>query len=111
MRRTPLSPGAIVAEVALSVVLLAGAGLLFRSFMRLQAVNTGFVAQQILTARISPSGINFNSEGDYVSFYRRALERISTIPGVQDVGAINLSGSSAANNGIQSRGTSSYNPR
>jgi len=89
MRRSRLRQALIVAEVALSVVLLAGAGLLFRSFMRLQAVNTGFVAQQVLTARLSPSGTNFKDDADYVAFYQRAMERISAIPGVQDVGAIN----------------------
>jgi len=79
----------IVSEVALSVVLLAGAGLLFRSFMRLQAVKTGFDSKQVLTARISPSGTNFKDNSDYVSFYQRAIEKISVVPGVSDVGAIN----------------------
>ena len=79
----------IIAEVALSVVLLAGAGLLFRSFMHLHAVQTGFVPQQVLTARLSPSGTNFREDADYISFYQRAIERIEAIPGVQEVGTIN----------------------
>jgi putative ABC transport system permease protein len=88
-RRSRLRQVLIVAEVALSVVLLAGAGLLFRSFMHLQAVNTGFVAQQVLTARLSPSGTNFKTDADYVKFYQRVSERVSTLPGVTDVGLIN----------------------
>jgi putative ABC transport system permease protein len=79
----------IVAEVALSVVLLAGAGLLFRSFMRLQSVETGFASEQVLTARVSPSGTNFKNDPDYINFYKRTIEKISAIPGVIDVGAIN----------------------
>lgn len=89
MRRSRFRQALIVAEVALSVVLLVGAGLLFRSFMRLQAVNTGFVSQQVLTTRLSPSGANYNNDSDYLKFYDRAMQRISTLPGVQDVGAIN----------------------
>ncbi len=88
-RRTRIRQALIVAEVALSVVLLAGAGLLFRSFMRLQAVDTGFVAQQVLTARLSPSGPSFKSDADYISFYERVVEKVSAVPGVQHVGLIN----------------------
>ena len=79
----------IVAEVALSVVLLAGAGLLFRSFIQLQSVAAGFDPQQIMTVRVSPSGTNYRTDPDYVSFYDRVLERTASIPGVQSVGAIN----------------------
>ena len=79
----------IIAEVALSVVLLAGAGLLFRSFMRLQSVETGFASEQVLTARVSPSGTNFRNDSDYINFYQRVIEKTSALPGVLDVGAIN----------------------
>ena len=79
----------IVAEVALSVVLLAGAGLLFRSFLRLQSVNTGFVSEQVLTARLTPSGTNYNNPADYNKFYSEVLEKLGAIPGVQDAGFIN----------------------
>jgi putative ABC transport system permease protein len=89
VRSTLFRQALIVSEVALSIVLLAGAGLLFRSFMRLHAVKTGFESRQVLTARISPSGTNFKTDADYVAFYQRALEKISTLPGVSDVGAIN----------------------
>jgi putative ABC transport system permease protein len=79
----------IVGEVALSVVLLAGAGLLFRSFLRLQSVNTGFTSEQVLTMRLSPAGSNYRTDADYISFYDKTLQRISAIPGVAAVGAIN----------------------
>src|SRR5689334_16129119 len=79
----------IAGEVALCVVLLAGAGLLFRSFLRLQSVNTGFISQQVLTARLTPSGPNFTQQADFDKFYTHVLEKISTVPGVQDAGFIN----------------------
>lgn len=79
----------IVGEVALSVVLLVGAGLLFRSFLQLQSVNTGFTPQQVLTVRLSPAGSNYRRDADYISFYSQAMQRVSSIPGVESVGAIN----------------------
>ncbi|MCA1577510.1 MAG: ABC transporter permease [Acidobacteria bacterium] len=88
-RHTRLRHALIVAEVALSVVLLAGAGLLFRSFMRLQAVNAGFTPQQVLTAQLSPAGPRYDDNGDYIAFYDQVLERVRAIPGVDSVGVIN----------------------
>jgi putative ABC transport system permease protein len=79
----------IVSEVALSVVLLVGAGLLFRSFLQLQAVNTGFTSEQLLTLQLSPAGSNYLQDSDYISFYKQTMERVSAIPGVVSVGAIN----------------------
>ncbi|HEU5130476.1 MAG TPA: ABC transporter permease, partial [Pyrinomonadaceae bacterium] len=88
-RQSRFRQALIVVQVALSVVLLAGAGLLFRSFLQLQSVNTGFVSQQVLTARLTPSGTNFVNDADYAKFYNGVIEKINAIPGVQDVGLIN----------------------
>ena len=79
----------IVGEVALSVVLLVGAGLLFRSFIQLQSVKAGFTPQQLLTLRLTPSGPHYARDADYMSFYNQVMQRISALPGVQAVGAIN----------------------
>ena len=87
-RHTRLRHALIVAEVALSVVLLAGAGLLFRSFMRLQAVNAGFTPQQVLTAQLSPAGPKFENDERYLAFYNQVLQRTQAIPGVQSAGLI-----------------------
>ena len=88
-RHTRLRHALIVAEVALSVVLLAGAGLLFRSFMRLQAVNAGFTPQQVLTAQLSPAGPQFDEDSDVATFYDQVLHRVKAIPGVESAGVIN----------------------
>ena len=89
-RHTRLRHALIVTEVALSVVLLAGAGLLFRSFMRLQAVDAGFTPQQVLTAKLSPAGPKFKDDAAYVAFYEQVLDRSRAIPGVQGAGVINV---------------------
>ena len=78
----------VVAEVALSLVLLVGAGLLFRSFLELQSVSAGFDPQQVLTFRLSPSGTNFRQDEQYIAFYRQVAESLAAIPGVETAGAI-----------------------
>ena len=62
---------------------------MFRSFLQLQSVNTGFTSQQVLTVQLSPAGSNYRRDADYMSFYSQAMQRISAIPGVESVGAIN----------------------
>lgn len=88
-RQSRFRQALIVAEVALSVVLLAGAGLLFRSFLQLQSVNTGFSPEQVLTARLTPAGPNYRENPDFAKFYNQVLEKLSAVPGVQDAGLIN----------------------
>jgi putative ABC transport system permease protein len=88
-RQSRFRQALIVGEVALCVVLLAGAGLLFRSFLRLQSVNTGFVSQQVLTARLTPSGPGFTQRADFNKFYSAVIEKLSALPGVIDAGVIN----------------------
>jgi putative ABC transport system permease protein len=79
----------IVVEVALSVVLLVGAGLLFRSFMHLQSVNTGISSEQVLTARLTPAGPGYRTNADLAKFYNQVIEKTSTVPGVEAAGIIN----------------------
>jgi putative ABC transport system permease protein len=88
-RQSRFRQALIVVEVAMSVVLLVGAGLLFRSFMRLQSVDTGFNSEKVLTARLTPSGTNYANQSDYDRFYTQVLDKVSAIPGVQDAGVIN----------------------
>jgi putative ABC transport system permease protein len=89
LRQSRFRQALIVVEVALSVVLLAGAGLLFRSFLRLQSVNTGFVSKQVLTAKLTPAGPGYINQADFAKFYDQVLEKVSAVPGVQDAGLIN----------------------
>jgi putative ABC transport system permease protein len=79
----------IVSEVALSLVLLVGAGLLFRSFLTLRSVELGFRPQSLLTFRLSPSGGRFQTNAQFTDFYRGVAERVAVLPGVESVGFIN----------------------
>ena len=84
-RARRLLGGLVVIEVALSLVLLAGAGLLIRSFMRLQSVDPGFRTDGVLTARVALPGARYPRPRDGAVFFDRALPEIRRLPGVQDV--------------------------
>jgi putative ABC transport system permease protein len=72
----------VVAEVALSLVLLAGAGLLIRSFLKLQSVDAGFRAEGVLTANVQLPATRYDLP-QAGSFFRESLSRIAALPGVQ----------------------------
>ena len=78
----------VVSEIALSLVLLVGAGLLIRSFMRLQQFDLGFNPDNLLTMRIQLPGSKYREGKQVASFYQQLLERLGTVPGVHSVGAI-----------------------
>jgi putative ABC transport system permease protein len=79
----------LVVEVALSLMLLVGAGLMLKSFWRLVHVNPGFEADNLLTMNISLPNVQYPpGKQETVNFYRQLPERLSVIPGVQDVSAV-----------------------
>jgi putative ABC transport system permease protein len=81
----------VAGEIALAVVLLAGAGLLLRSFAQLQHTNSGLVApEEVLTARIALPAERYPATPSIADFYDRALTRIAALPGVRNAGAINF---------------------
>jgi putative ABC transport system permease protein len=86
----------VVVEIVLALVLLASAGLLVESFLRLQKVPAGFDTSNVMTARVAlPEGSYPKSE-DSVAFYKKLLDRVSTQPGVESAAAawwVPLSGS------------------
>ena len=73
----------VVAQVALSLVLLIGGGLLLRSFLALMDVNPGFNPRKVLLAEVSLAPQELYGPPQQVRFFRRALEAIRNIPGVQ----------------------------
>ena len=78
----------VVAEVALSLVLLAGAGLLIRSFTRLQNIDPGFRSNGVLTARVQTPGVRYPTPVQRSGFYTNTLARITALPGVEQAAAI-----------------------
>jgi predicted permease len=79
----------IVAEMALALVLLTGAGLLLRSFSRLISVDPGFRPENVLSMSVSLPEPVYQSPQQMNAFYRGALERLSSQPGVMAAGLIN----------------------
>jgi putative ABC transport system permease protein len=85
-RRNRLRSVLVTAEVALALVLLCGAGLLMRSFYRLQSVDTGFDPRDVLTFRTNLPGAKYKTDEQLAAFYRRALEQLRALPGVSAAG-------------------------
>jgi putative ABC transport system permease protein len=79
----------IGAEVALSVVLLVGTGLLIRSFVALQGVQPGFDARGVLTFQLALPRTRYPDDTSQAAFYRRLEERLRALPGVDRVGQTN----------------------
>lgn len=88
----------IISELALSVVLLIGAGLMIRSFIQVQGADPGFNPENLLTMRLSLPRSKYPDFNRQIQFFQDLLERIHAQPGVQSTAIINvlpLSGSSA----------------
>ena len=79
----------VVAEVALALVLLASAGLLVKSFARLQQIDLGFNTENLLTMVVPLSNRSYREDRQVVGFFREAIDRIRVLPGVRDVGMVN----------------------
>ena len=89
-RRTSARSLLLIGEVALSLMLLVGAGLLIKSFLRLQEIRPGFNPHNALLVMVSLPGAKYN-EQQRPEFFRQLVERLAASPGVQAVGgAINL---------------------
>jgi putative ABC transport system permease protein len=76
----------VVAELALSMMLLIGAGLLIRSFIRLSAVPPGFNPDHVLTMQVGVNGPKYRQRGATQQFYKAVEERVASLPGVRSVG-------------------------
>ena len=80
----------VVAEVALSTVLLVGAGLLVRSYSGLQRVTPGFAPEGVLTLALTLPEDKYPQGEQRLQFYERTLERIERLPGVRSAGYVNV---------------------
>ena len=78
----------IVAEMALAVTLLAGAGLLIKSFGKLQAVDPGFRPEQTISFEVSLPSTQYEKDPQIIAFFERLTARIESLPGVTSVGGV-----------------------
>ena len=78
----------VVSEVALSLVLLIGAGLMVRTLWELRSVKPGFDSSNVLTMTVSITGDRFPSPSGEISFFNEVLQRVRAVPGVQSAGTI-----------------------
>ncbi len=88
--KAPLRSLLVVGEVAISLMLLAGAGLMIRSFARLGAVDAGFDPHNVLTMRLVINGSPYAATPEKRNaFYQQVLDKVAAVPGVTSASAIN----------------------
>ena len=80
----------VAAEIAMTVALLASAGLLMKSLLRLQQVEPGFQAENVLVARLSFPKANYNTVEAFTNFSEQLERRLTTLPGVEAAGAVSI---------------------
>ncbi|HEY2466984.1 MAG TPA: ABC transporter permease [Terracidiphilus sp.] len=88
MKRHRLRGLLVISELALSLILLIGAGLLIRSFVRLQSVSPGFTADHVLTMQFAANDTKYRDDKVLSGFYREIEARIAHLPGVVAEGAV-----------------------
>ncbi|PYV18154.1 MAG: hypothetical protein DMG21_05900, partial [Acidobacteria bacterium] len=80
----------VVGEAAVSLILLVGAGLLLKSFVRILEVRPGFEAEGVLTMRIALPDQKYGKPEQVRTFYRDLFARIQSLPGVEAAGGVNI---------------------
>ncbi|MDQ3257144.1 MAG: ABC transporter permease, partial [Acidobacteriota bacterium] len=88
LQRSRIRSLLVISEMALALVLLVGAGLMIKSFVRLQHVSPGFDLKNVLTMSISLPSRKYPESRQAVVFYEHLFERIKAVPGVESVGGI-----------------------
>jgi putative ABC transport system permease protein len=89
-RQRTMRNSLVVAEVALSLMLLVGAGLLIRSFQKLSGIDPGFDSSNVLTFSIAIPEIHYKDAGQINTFFDDVMARFRATPGVESVGTINM---------------------
>jgi putative ABC transport system permease protein len=82
-QRTRMGHALVIAEVALALILLVGAGLLLQSFAKLERVQSGLQTERLLTARVTLPAIAYPNPESIARFYEQAIARLRVAPGVR----------------------------
>jgi putative ABC transport system permease protein len=93
----------VLTEIALSMVLLIGAGLFIRSLGRLLAVDPGFRPEKVLYTMVKPSQLRYANDEQKAAFYSQLQSRLESIPGVEKIslsGLLPMSSTSATIDGL-----------
>lgn len=98
--RNRLRAALLLAEVSLAMLLLAGAGLLIRSFANLNRVHPGFDPRGVLTASVNAPSSWYRTPEDRERLFERLLDKVERAPGVEAVGAVNTLPMSGSNSGV-----------
>ena len=88
VKRDKLRGALVIAELAVSLTLLVGAGLLIRSFVRLINVPPGFNTDHVISMNVSAAGLKYRDSALRIEFYRSLAERLKNLPGVAEQGAV-----------------------
>ncbi|HVS62909.1 MAG TPA: ABC transporter permease [Thermoanaerobaculia bacterium] len=83
-----LRNGLVLAQVALAVLLVAGASLMVRTFMQLQRVDLGFTTEQLLTLEVTLPTSKYPEDPEEIAYFNQGIDEISAVPGVRSVGSI-----------------------
>jgi putative ABC transport system permease protein len=85
-----LRPVLVAGQIALALVLLANAGLLFRSFARLSSEQPGFDSSNVLTVRFSLPQVTYTDRAAIVQFYEKLQPRLAALPGIQNAALVSI---------------------
>jgi putative ABC transport system permease protein len=88
--RSLLRSALVVTQIALSFALLVGAGLLVRSFARLASVPPGFDPTNVVTLETALPEVKYDDDAEVAGFYRRLLDEVRALPGVESAGVVNF---------------------
>ena len=80
----------VAGEIAITMILLAGAGLMLRTFLHLRTANPGYDTERVLTMRTVLSGPQYDTPEKQAAFYDKALKRLENLPAVKSAAATNL---------------------